>query len=90
MEPDQRRLAAFSQTGQCRLPDASRCADSDCGNLALCAAVCLGISMGLVTAAERRQGLARWLLRYCVEDLVRRALLPVLAATRPAEPFTWD
>jgi GNAT superfamily N-acetyltransferase len=39
------------------------------------------ISMVLVTAAERRQGLAQWLLRCCVEDLVGRALLPVLDAT---------
>jgi len=39
------------------------------------------ISMVLVTAAERRRGLARWLLRHCVVDLVRRGLVPVLDAT---------
>jgi GNAT superfamily N-acetyltransferase len=39
------------------------------------------ISMVLVTAAERRQGLARWLLRICVEELVARGLVPVLDAT---------
>jgi ribosomal protein S18 acetylase RimI-like enzyme len=39
------------------------------------------ISMVLVTAAERRQGLARWLLRHCVEEIVSRGLVPVLDAT---------
>jgi GNAT superfamily N-acetyltransferase len=39
------------------------------------------ISMVLVTATERRQGLARWLLRACVDDLVARNLVPVLDAT---------
>ncbi len=39
------------------------------------------ISMVLVTAAERRQGLARWLLRHRVEDILGRGLVPVLDAT---------
>jgi GNAT superfamily N-acetyltransferase len=39
------------------------------------------ISMVLVTAAERRQGLARWLLGHCIEDLSARRLVPVLDAT---------
>jgi GNAT superfamily N-acetyltransferase len=39
------------------------------------------ISMVLVTAAERRQGLARWLLRACVERIVSDRLVPVLDAT---------
>jgi GNAT superfamily N-acetyltransferase len=39
------------------------------------------ISMVLVTAARRRQGLARWLLRDCIERLTRRQLVPVLDAT---------
>ncbi len=39
------------------------------------------ISMVLVTAAERRQGLAQWLLRHCVDDLLARKLVPVLDAT---------
>jgi GNAT superfamily N-acetyltransferase len=39
------------------------------------------ISMVLVTAAERRQGLARWLLRHCVEEIVGRGLVPALDAT---------
>jgi GNAT superfamily N-acetyltransferase len=39
------------------------------------------ISMVLVTAAERRQGLARWLLKRCIEDLCARHLVPVLDAT---------
>lgn len=39
------------------------------------------ISMVLVTAAERRQGLARWLLQRCVEELCARHLVPVLDAT---------
>jgi GNAT superfamily N-acetyltransferase len=39
------------------------------------------ISMVLVTAAERHQGLARWLLQRCVEDLCARHLVPVLDAT---------
>ncbi len=39
------------------------------------------ISMVLVTAAERRQGLASWLLRRCVDDLLARKFVPVLDAT---------
>jgi GNAT superfamily N-acetyltransferase len=39
------------------------------------------ISMVLVTAAERRQGHARWLLRRCVDDLLARKIVPVLDAT---------
>lgn len=39
------------------------------------------ISMVLVTAAERRQGLARWLLHRCVADVVAAGLVPVLDAT---------
>ena len=39
------------------------------------------ISMVLVTAAERRLGLARWLLRRCIDDLVGRNLVPLLDAT---------
>lgn len=39
------------------------------------------ISMVLVTAAERQRGLARWLLRHCVADIVQRGLVPVLDAT---------
>src|ERR1700722_13617954 len=39
------------------------------------------ISMVLVTAAQRRQGLARWLLRDCIERLTNRQLVPVLDAT---------
>ncbi len=39
------------------------------------------ISMVLVTAAERRRGLAQWLLRHCVENLVARKLVPMLDAT---------
>ncbi len=39
------------------------------------------ISMVLVTASERRQGLARWLLRRCVDDLITQKLVPVLDAT---------
>src|SRR5262245_55558398 len=39
------------------------------------------ISMVLVTASERRRGLARWLLRHCVDELVRGKLVPVLDAT---------
>lgn len=39
------------------------------------------ISMVLVTPAERRQGLARWLLKRCIEDLCARHLVPVLDAT---------
>ena len=39
------------------------------------------ISMVLVTAAERRQGLARWLLRHCVDDILQHGLVPVLDAT---------
>jgi GNAT superfamily N-acetyltransferase len=39
------------------------------------------IGMVLVTAAERREGLARWLLRNCVNDLLARKLVPALDAT---------
>jgi len=39
------------------------------------------ISMVLVTAAERRQGLARWLLHRCVADVVAAGLVPILDAT---------
>ncbi len=39
------------------------------------------ISMVLVTASERRQGLARWLLRYCIDELVSLDLVPLLDAT---------
>lgn len=39
------------------------------------------ISMVLVTATERRQGLARWLLSFCVRELADRGLVPVLDAT---------
>ncbi|MGH7087693.1 MAG: GNAT family N-acetyltransferase [Stellaceae bacterium] len=39
------------------------------------------ISMVLVTAAERRRGLARWLLGQCVSRLLARGLVPVLDAT---------
>jgi ribosomal protein S18 acetylase RimI-like enzyme len=39
------------------------------------------IGMVLVTEAERRRGLARWLLRRCVTDLLARRLVPVLDAT---------
>jgi GNAT superfamily N-acetyltransferase len=39
------------------------------------------ISMVLVTAAERRRGFARRLLRDCVDDLVARKLVPMLDAT---------
>jgi GNAT superfamily N-acetyltransferase len=39
------------------------------------------ISMVLVTPAERRQGLASWLLRCCIDDLLARELVPVLDAT---------
>jgi GNAT superfamily N-acetyltransferase len=39
------------------------------------------ISMVLVTTAERRQGLARWLLRRSVDDLLSRKLVPALDAT---------
>jgi GNAT superfamily N-acetyltransferase len=39
------------------------------------------ISMVLVTAAQQRQGLARWLLRDCIERLTRHRLVPVLDAT---------
>lgn len=39
------------------------------------------ISMVLVTAAERRQGLARWLLHRCVADVAAAGLVPVLDAT---------
>jgi GNAT superfamily N-acetyltransferase len=39
------------------------------------------ISMVLVTASERRRGLARWLLRRCMEDLLAQNYIPVLDAT---------
>jgi GNAT superfamily N-acetyltransferase len=39
------------------------------------------ISMVLVTAAERRRGFARWLLRHCRDDLLARKLVPALDAT---------
>lgn len=39
------------------------------------------ISMVLVTAPEQRQGLARWLLRQCVEELLETRRVPVLDAT---------
>jgi GNAT superfamily N-acetyltransferase len=39
------------------------------------------ISMVLVTASERRQGVARWLLRRCVDELLAQKLVPVLDAT---------
>jgi GNAT superfamily N-acetyltransferase len=39
------------------------------------------ISMVLVTASERRQGLARWLLRNCIDQLLARNLVPLLDAT---------
>ena len=39
------------------------------------------ISMVLVAADCRRRGLARWLLRHCVKQLLNRRLVPVLDAT---------
>ena len=39
------------------------------------------ISMVLVAAAERRQGLARWLLRNCIDELLEQNLVPLLDAT---------
>ena len=39
------------------------------------------ISMVLVTASERRQGLARWLLYNCIDELVAQKLVPLLDAT---------
>jgi GNAT superfamily N-acetyltransferase len=39
------------------------------------------ISMVLVTATQRRQGLARWLLRDCIDRLSNHRLVPVLDAT---------
>lgn len=39
------------------------------------------ISMVLVTAQERRRGLARWLLRRCMDDLITQKRVPVLDAT---------
>jgi GNAT superfamily N-acetyltransferase len=39
------------------------------------------ISMVLVTASEQRQGLARWLLRKCIDELLARNLVPLLDAT---------
>jgi GNAT superfamily N-acetyltransferase len=44
------------------------------------------ISMVLVTAAERRKGLARWLLRRCMDDLIAQKLVPVLDATPAGRP----
>jgi GNAT superfamily N-acetyltransferase len=39
------------------------------------------ISMVLVTAAQQRQGLARWLLRDCIDRLTSDRMVPVLDAT---------
>jgi hypothetical protein len=39
------------------------------------------ISMVLVTATERRRGIARWLLRRSMDDLIAQNLVPVLDAT---------
>src|SRR5262249_33953073 len=39
------------------------------------------ISMVLVTATQRRQGLARWLLQDCIDRLSNHRLVPVLDAT---------
>lgn len=39
------------------------------------------ISMVLVTASERRRGLARWLLRRSIDDLIAQKRIPVLDAT---------
>lgn len=39
------------------------------------------ISMVLVTASAQRQGLARWLLRHCVDTLLAQNLVPLLDAT---------
>jgi hypothetical protein len=39
------------------------------------------ISMVLVTASERRRGLARWLLRRCMDDLIAAGRVPLLDAT---------
>lgn len=39
------------------------------------------ISMVLVTARHRRRGIASWLLRSCIETLLRDGLVPVLDAT---------
>jgi hypothetical protein len=39
------------------------------------------ISMVLVTATQRRQGLARWLLQDCIDRLTNHQLVPVLDAT---------
>ena len=44
------------------------------------------ISMVIVTAAERRLGLASWLLHRCVDDLLARSLVPVLDATPAGRP----
>jgi GNAT superfamily N-acetyltransferase len=43
--------------------------------------VCGWISMVLVTAAQRRRGLARWLLRHSIAALSARRLVPLLDAT---------
>jgi hypothetical protein len=45
------------------------------------------ISMVLVTATERRQGLASWLLSRCVDDLLARDFTPVLDATPAGRPI---
>ena len=39
------------------------------------------ISMVLVTASEQRQGLARWLLRHCIDGCSAQKLVPLLDAT---------
>jgi GNAT superfamily N-acetyltransferase len=44
------------------------------------------ISMVLVAADWRRRGFASWLLRYCVDRLLDRQLVPVLDATPAGRP----
>ena len=44
------------------------------------------ISMLLVAVDWRRRGLARWLLRHCVQELMDRRLVPVLDATPAGRP----
>jgi GNAT superfamily N-acetyltransferase len=39
------------------------------------------ISMVLVTAQQRGRGLARWLLRRCIDDLIAQKRIPILDAT---------
>jgi len=61
-------------------------ARSDGGIIATAATLPYGrdfawISMVLVTASEQRQGLARWLLRNCIDELLARKLVPLLDAT---------